>query len=55
MERREEGEGEGERDAQGVGVRSRAWEAGEGVRVKRSGVEVRELFGDGHPGKTMGA
>ena len=49
--KRSEGEGHGD----GQGERSQAWEAGEGVRVKRSGVEAREPLGDGHPGKTMGA
>ena len=48
---RSEGDGHGD----GRGVRSRAWEAGEGERVKRSGVQLREPLGDGHPGKTMGA
>lgn len=48
------GEGVERREREGDGVRSLFGGAGEGERVKRSGVGGGVLLGDGHPRKTMG-
>lgn len=48
------GEGVERSEREGDGVRSLIGGAGDGERVKRSGVAGGVLLGDGHPGNTMG-